>query len=102
MSFFEHKTLASLKIAVELHANAVQIDITKRVEDVDVHHPRSTFAQELVSNVKYFVLVSGLFASISSDFNSLVDFIARGPSPCTQSSLDILKPMSFSHRGSAP
>ena len=43
----------------------------------DSRHPGSTFSQELASYGKYFVLISGPFANLSSDFNPLVDFIAR-------------------------
>ena len=77
MSLFEHKTLASLKVTVEARANLVRSDLKKRAEDLDARHPGSTFVQELASYGKYFVLVSGPFANLSSDFNPLVDFIAR-------------------------
>ena len=55
----------------------MQRDLKKRAEDFDSRHPGSTFAQELASYGKYFVLISGPFANLSSDFNPLVDFIAR-------------------------
>ena len=55
----------------------MQRDLKKRAEDLDSRHPSSTFAQELASHGKYFVLVSGPFENLSSDFNPLVDFIAR-------------------------
>ena len=77
MSLFEHKTLASLKVSVEARANLVRSDLKKRAEDLDARHPGSTFAQELASYGKYFVLISGPFANLSSDFKPLVDFIAR-------------------------
>ena len=54
-------------------SNSVQrtlIPVTLTISD-------STFAQELASYGKYLVLVSGPFANLSSDFNPLVDFIAR-------------------------
>lgn len=77
VSLFEHKTLASLKVSVEARANLVRSDLKKRAEDLDARHPGSTFAQELASYGKYFVLISGPFANLSSDFKPLVDFIAR-------------------------
>ena len=77
VSLIEHKTLASMKVTVESRAHTVQRDLKKRAEDLDSRHPGSTFAQELASYGKYFVLVSGPFANLSSDFNPLVDFIAR-------------------------
>ena len=77
VSLFEHKTLASLKVTVEARANLVRSDLKKRAEDLDARHPGSTFVQELASYGRYFVLVSGPFANLSSDFNPLVDFIAR-------------------------
>ena len=77
VSLFEHKTLASLKVTVEARANLVRSDLKKRAEDLDARHPGSTFVQELASYGKYFVLVSGPFANLSSDFNPLLDFIAR-------------------------
>ena len=46
-------------------------------EDLDARHLGSTFVQELVSYGKYFVLVSSPFANLSSDYNALVDLIAR-------------------------
>ena len=77
MSLFEHKTLASLKVSVEARANLVRSDLKKRAEDLDARHPGSTFAQELASYGKYFVLISGPFVNLSNDFKPLVDFIAR-------------------------
>ena len=77
VSLFEHKTLASLMVTVEARANLVRSDLKKRAEDLDARHPGSTFVQELASYGKYFVLVSGPFANLSSDFNPLLDFIAR-------------------------
>ncbi len=65
VSLIEHKTLASMKVTVESRAHTVQRDLKKRAEDLDSRHPGSTFAQELASYGKYFVLV----------FNPLVDFI---------------------------
>jgi hypothetical protein len=55
----------------------VQSDFKKRAEDLDARHPCSTFVQELLPYGKYFALVSGPFANLSSDFKPLVDFIAR-------------------------
>ena len=77
VSLIEHKTLASMKVTVESRAHTVQRDLKKRAEDLDSRHPGSTFSQELASYGKYFVLISGPFANLSSDFNPLVDFIAR-------------------------
>ncbi len=55
----------------------MQRDLKKRAEDLDSRHQGSTYSQELASYGKYFVLVSGPFANLSSDFNPLMDFIAR-------------------------
>ena len=77
MSLFEHKTLASLKDTVESRAKAVQSNLKKRAEDLDARHPGSTIVQELLTYGKYFVLVSGPFADLSSDFIPIVNFIAQ-------------------------
>ena len=77
MSLFEHKTLASLKVSVEARANLLRSDFKKRAEDLKARHPGSTFAEELASYGKYFVLISGPFANLSSDFKPLVEFISR-------------------------
>ena len=42
-----------------------------------MRHPGSTFTLELNSYGPYHVLVTGPFGNLSSDFTSLVDFIAR-------------------------
>ena len=55
----------------------VQSDLKVRAEDLDARHPGSTFVQELVPYGKYFALVSGPFANLSSDFTPLVEIIAR-------------------------
>ena len=88
MRLFEHKTLASLKVTVEARANLVRSDLKKRAEDLDARHPGSTVVQELASHGKYFVLVSGPFANLSSDFNPLRDFTARERSLQTIEFLD--------------
>jgi hypothetical protein len=73
---FEHKTLASLLISVPARAKKVLTDIKKRAEELDVRHPGSTFVHELGLYL-YIALVTGPFGNLSSDFNTLVDFIAR-------------------------
>ena len=73
----EHKTLASLLVSVQARVKKVQTDIQKRAEELDSRHPGSTFAQELRAYGPYLVLVTGPFGSLSSDFKTFVDFIAR-------------------------
>jgi hypothetical protein len=73
----EHKTLASLLISVQARAKKVHTDIQNRAKELDARHPGSTFVQDLDSYGKYMVLVTGPFGNLSSDFNTLVDFIAR-------------------------
>jgi len=45
-------------------------DIKKRAEVLDDNHPGSSFAQELASYRKYFVLISGPFANSPASSNS--------------------------------
>ncbi|MEI6872924.1 MAG: hypothetical protein WCL08_11635, partial [Verrucomicrobiota bacterium] len=73
----EHKTLASLLMSVKSRAKKVHTDIKNRAEELDLRHPGSTFTLELNSYGPYHVLVTGPFGNLSSDFTSLVDFIAR-------------------------
>ncbi len=73
---FEHKTLASLLISVQARTRKVLTDIKKRAEELDARHPGSTFVHEL-GFYKSIVLVTGPFGNLSSDFSTLVDFIAR-------------------------
>ena len=75
-SLFEHKTLASLLVSVQARARKVLADIKKRAEELDARHPGSTFVHELGLYL-YIALVTGPFGNLSSDFNLLVDFIAR-------------------------
>ncbi len=72
-----HKTLASLLISVQARAKKVHTDIQNRAKELDARHPGSTFVQDLAPYGKYMVLVTGPFGNLSSDFNTLVDFIAR-------------------------
>ena len=51
--------------------------VKKRAEELDARHPGSTFVHELSLYPEYIVLVTGPFGSLSSDFNLLVEFIAR-------------------------
>ena len=73
----EHKTLASLLISVVARARKIHIDIKKRAEELDSRHPGSTFVHELNLYGVYVALVTGPFGNLSSDFSTLVDFIAR-------------------------
>ncbi len=51
-------------------------DIKRRAEELGARHPGSTFVHELGLYL-YIALVTGPFGNLSSDFNLLVDFIAR-------------------------
>ena len=73
----EHKTLASLLISVAARAKKILSDIKKRAEELDTRHPGSTFVHELGMYGEYVALVTGPFGNLSTDFKSLVDFIAR-------------------------
>ena len=73
---FEHKTLASLLVSVQARARKVLTDIKRRVEELDARHSGSTFVHGLGLYL-YIALVTGPFGYLSSDFNLLVDFIAR-------------------------
>ena len=75
-SLFEHKTLASLLVSVQARARKVLADIKRRAEELDARHPGSTFVHELGLYL-YIALVTGPFGNLFSDFNLLVDFIAR-------------------------
>ena len=46
-------------------------------EELDSRHPGSTFVHELNLYGVYVALVTGPFGNLSSDFSTLVDFIAR-------------------------
>ena len=76
-SLVEHKTLASLLLSVQARARKVLTDIKKRSEGLDARHPGSTCVHELGLYPKYIVLVTGPSGNLSSDFNLLVEFIAR-------------------------
>ena len=75
-SLFAHKKLASLLVSVQARARKVLADIKKRAEELNARHPGSTFVHELGLYL-YIALVTGPFGNLSSDFNLLVDFIAR-------------------------
>ncbi len=54
---------AHLKKSVEARANLLRSDLKMRAEDLDARNHGSTFAQELASYGKYFVLILGPFAN---------------------------------------
>ena len=79
-TLIEHKTLASLGTSVEDRQRKINADIKKHAQELDRQNPGSTFEAELKAygeNGEYLALVTGPFANLSSDFNVLVDLIAR-------------------------
>ena len=92
MSFSEHKALASLKVTVEARANLLQNDLKSVTRNsMSVTLVILTFANELASYGKSFVLVLGPFANLSCDFSqhlALDGFIARERSIYTIKFLD--------------
>ena len=84
-TLIEHKTMASLGMTVEDRQSKINTDIKKHAQELDRQNPGSTFEAELKAygeNGKYLALVTGPFANLSSDFNVLVDLIARERARC--------------------
>jgi hypothetical protein len=84
-TLIEHKTMASLGMTVEDRQSKINTDIKKHAQELDRQNPGSTFEAELKAygeNGKYLALVTGPFANLSSDFNALVDLIARERARC--------------------
>ena len=79
---FFSKSSPSACILVTKRAQQVQADTEKRVHDLDLKYPGSTFTQVLKSHGKdgrYLVLVVGSFANLSDDFMVLCDFLEFVP-----------------------
>ena len=74
------KTLARTDITPSAHATKFRSDVLKRVRDLDLAYPGSTFEKVLKSygeDGKYLVLVDGPFSNLPDDAAILTDFIAR-------------------------
>ena len=72
--------MASLGTSVEDRQRKINADIKKHAQELDRQNPGSTFEAKLKAygeNGEYLALVTGPFANLSSDFNALVDLIAR-------------------------
>jgi hypothetical protein len=79
-SLGEVKTLARTDMTPDARAAHFHSDVLKRVRDLDLSYPGSTFEEVLKSygeDGKYLVLVDGPFSNLSGDVAILTDFIAR-------------------------
>ena len=78
-SLGEFKTLSTQSESVEDRARRVDPDIEKAAAELDRKYPGSTVLEEkrkYGKDGKYLALVSGSLGNLSSDFSSVVDFIA--------------------------